>query len=172
MGEKKIYRAKRGAQFPSSRAQVYGEAIDNIREKKGGQFTPADIIESGKDPHSPLHEYFEWDNEIAGEKYRKHQARHLVNHIVTVYIKSEGEEIEQNAFVNVTINDKEKMQSCYVTLKEALTDKKLRQQVLEKAIREAEYWQTKYTDYNELKLIFNAIEMTKIDIVKTINDKR
>jgi hypothetical protein len=42
--------------------------------------TPKEILEKAKDPKSPLHKYFEWDNSKAGEQYRIYQARHLARH--------------------------------------------------------------------------------------------
>ena len=37
-----------------------------------------------------LHDYFEWDNSVAGHQYREHQARHLIRSVEVWYRKPEG----------------------------------------------------------------------------------
>jgi hypothetical protein len=43
-----------------------------------GNLTPEMIVEEARSRTSPLHHLFEWDNRVAGEKYRLGQARVLV----------------------------------------------------------------------------------------------
>jgi len=40
--------------------------------------TPASVLKEAKDPNSPLHKYFEWDNTAAAEKWRLRQAFELI----------------------------------------------------------------------------------------------
>lgn len=164
MMEKKVYKAKRGAPFAQKKAQIYGECIEEIKDKKGGAVRTKDVIEVAQDKHSPLHDYFEWDNKIAGAKYRTHQARQLLNHL-TVIVKTDGEEQEQKAYLNVSVVTEEGgVEQIYVTIDRALTDNEFRAQVLAQAIREIEYWQQKYKEYSELSTIFQAIERAKEEI--------
>lgn len=50
-------------------------------EQATGRLTPADVVADARDPASPLHGYFEWDDSVAGEKYREHQARALIRSV-------------------------------------------------------------------------------------------
>ena len=164
MMEKKVYKARRGAPFAQKKAQIYGECIEEINDKKGGAVRTRDVIEAAQDKHSLLHSYFEWDNEIAGAKYRIHQARQLLNHL-TVIVKTDGEEREQKAYLNVSVITEEgSVEQIYVTIDRALTDDEFRAQILAQAIREIEYWQQKYEEYSELSTIFQAIEAAKEEI--------
>jgi hypothetical protein len=43
-----------------------------------GRLTPAIVLDAAADPQSPLHESFEWDNDVAGERWRLEQARQLI----------------------------------------------------------------------------------------------
>jgi len=47
-----------------------------------------------------------------------------------------------------------------------MTEPELRKQVLERALKEVEYWQQRYMDYNELGKIFVAIKITKKKLKK------
>lgn len=47
-------------------------------ERDNGRLIPADIVEAARDPGSPLHSHFTWDDSEAAEKYRLMQARTLI----------------------------------------------------------------------------------------------
>lgn len=76
------YSARRGAPFSDKDAQAIGEYLTRI----GAEFTPNDVLEAARNPRSPIHRYFDWDDTSAAEKYRLHQARNLVNSIQIEFI--------------------------------------------------------------------------------------
>lgn len=154
------YKASRGAPFSEKKAQIYGRCIEEIEEKRGGTVKPVDVVNAARDSDSPLHDYFEWDDELAGAKYRIYQARQLLNHL-TVVVKTNGGERVQKAYLNVSLITEDSVEPIYVTVERALTDKEFRKQTLAKAIAEAKYWQQKYKEYTELSEIFAAIERAK-----------
>ena len=43
-----------------------------------GVYTPDGIVEAARDPANPLHPQFEWDDTVAGHRYRLNQARALI----------------------------------------------------------------------------------------------
>lgn len=47
----------------------------------GGRLTPAAVVEDAKDPASPLHACFQWDDEKAAQAHRLDQARALITSI-------------------------------------------------------------------------------------------
>lgn len=47
----------------------------------GGRLTPAAVVEDAKDPASPLHDCFQWDDEKAAYAHRLDQARALITSI-------------------------------------------------------------------------------------------
>ena len=166
MVTKKKYKAKKGAHFSQTNAQIYGECLDEIAMKKNGTIKPKDVVEKAGKKSSPLHDYFDWDNNSAGEKYRLHQARNLINSI-TVIIKYDHKEKEQKAFFSVNESpNEEDVNKTYVVMERVMTEPELRKQVLERAVNEAEYWQQKYMDYKELGKIFVAIKITKKKLKK------
>lgn len=161
--EKKIFRAAKGAQFEYEKAQIYGQELERIRKENGGVLTPQLVLNEAKDKNNLLHDYFEWDNTVAADKFRINLARHLINHIEIVIV-SNGTEKQQRAYLNVTKaneNNDEEVQRVYVTIEKALSEPELRKQVLANALREAEFWKEKYHDYKELSEVFLAIDKTK-----------
>jgi hypothetical protein len=46
-----------------------------------GELTPVMVVDVARDPQHPLHPRFEWDDTVAGEKYRVHQARQLIRSV-------------------------------------------------------------------------------------------
>jgi hypothetical protein len=62
---------------------------DALRElERDGRLIPSEVVDSARDPDSPLHSHFEWDNDEAAEKYRLSQARTLIRTVklmVTVH---------------------------------------------------------------------------------------
>ncbi len=62
-----------------------------------GKITPEVIVKEAGDITSPLHNYFEWDDEKAGHRWRVQQARILLNNI-QVKVVSDGEERQISVF--------------------------------------------------------------------------
>lgn len=62
-----------------------------------GKITPEVIVREASDKSSPLHSYFEWDDEKAGHRWRVQQARILLNNI-QVKVVSNGEERQISVF--------------------------------------------------------------------------
>jgi len=159
---KKIYKAKEGATFGKDKAELYGKALEDIEKKHNGILTPSVVLNEARNKSNPLHNYFNWNNNDAGEKYRLVQARLLINHIEIVIVH-EGTEKETRAYVNVSnVTEEGDKNQIYVTVERALTNKEYRRQTLANAIREAEYWKNKYKEFKELSSIFQAIKKTKI----------
>lgn len=52
-------------------------ALDDLA-REYGVVTPEHVVDAARDPRSPLHEYFEWDDAEAAEAYRREQARALL----------------------------------------------------------------------------------------------
>lgn len=68
MKNRELYEAKQHA-----RAE-----IARISTENNGKITPFLVVESARDPESPIHDYFDWDDASAAEKYRIEQARGLI----------------------------------------------------------------------------------------------
>lgn len=82
---------------PSIDAQIIGEELERI-EAQHGVIDPHVVLNASRDKSAPLHNHFEWDDSIAGEKWRIEQSRSLIR---SVEIIRETTEARVPAFINV-----------------------------------------------------------------------
>jgi len=111
--------------------QKIGEEITNLTQKRKGKLHPIDVVKEARDKDHILHNYFVWDNSVAGHKYRLQQARDLIANIVEVVVV-EGEQSKQRSFYSVSGNGGG--ERAYVTLKEAVSTPSYRKELLKKII--------------------------------------
>lgn len=50
-----------------------------------GRLTPAIVVDEARAKTHPLHSRFEWDNRVAGERWRREQAHELIRSVKVVY---------------------------------------------------------------------------------------
>lgn len=63
-----------------------------------GRLTPALVVDEARSEDHPLHDRFEWDDGIAGEAYRRTQARELIRSVKISFRDSKGEPAKIRAF--------------------------------------------------------------------------
>ena len=61
--------------------------------------TPEAVVEAARDPRSPLHDQFQWDDEAAGEAYRLQQARALIKRVRVDVVRADQTVIHAPVFV-------------------------------------------------------------------------
>lgn len=83
---------------PAIEAQIIGEELERI-EAHHGVIDPHVVLDASRPESAPLHDHFEWDDAIAGEKWRLEQSRSLIR---SVEIVRDETELRVPAFVNVT----------------------------------------------------------------------
>lgn len=84
------------------KAQEIGEAIESLAKSKGGTFKPKDLVEAGRKKGSLLHDFFEWQDSVAAQKWRNEQAKHLLR-VLKVRVDVDGEERLERAFICVDV---------------------------------------------------------------------
>lgn len=141
--------------------QAIGSHLEKLNNVYGS-LTARQIVDDAKHPGAPTHDVFEWNDSLAAEAHRLHQARMLMSAVVTVSESSTGEtEIQRRVFVSI---ESEEGASHYETLAHVLSDSEKRAQFLAKALSEFEAWQSRYEMYEELAAIFSAAETVKEEL--------
>ena len=130
---KKQYRAREGSPFSNKEAQIVGETLNNLRDRKG-ELTTERIVETARNETSPLHKYFEWSDNTASELYRLQQARHIINHVVEIVVVG-TEQVKQRSFFSIETSNRK---TAYVTIKQAIETESYRKQLLGRAIVQLE----------------------------------
>jgi hypothetical protein len=110
-------------------AQLVGETLQKIIESNKGFINAQLVVEQAASKQHPLHNYFEWDNSKAAQKYRETQARDLLNSVVEIVVVNK-EPKEFRSFHHVT--DK-KHGSVYVTVETVIETPDYLQQLIQEA---------------------------------------
>lgn len=119
--------------------------------RQRGELTPAIVVDEARPADAPLHDRFEWDDSIAGEKYREVQAAELIRSVKVVYT-DQPEERSVRAFVSVQRDD----HRGYVPTEEAVADDFTRKLLLAECRREWEAFKAKYSSLEEFAAIVNG----------------
>ncbi len=100
-------------------------------KRMGNAVTPNEVLEKAKDERTELHKCFEWDDSIAGEKYRLRQAGEVLRSLVIVQeVETEKgvQEVSVRMMENVVIEDKR----VYSPINHVLSDPDLKFQVMDR----------------------------------------
>lgn len=133
--------------------QAAGDTIEALRQRSGGQITPAQVVAAARSKRSVLHDAFEWDDTADAASYREQQARHLIGALVIIETPA-GKPRGMRAFVSIT----REQGPGYTALGVAMSDAELRAQVVAGALRELQQWRERYEGYVELAAVHEAIE--------------
>lgn len=126
---------------------------------ENGALTPRLVVDAARDPEHPLHDRFEWDDSLAGEKYREQQARQLIRTVKVVEPVGDLDEARVRAFHSVPRPDGQ----TYVPVEEVREDPFTRQLVLRTAEREFRQMFARYRHLREfLEVVQAAIDETKV----------
>lgn len=132
-------------------------ALEEIRTSNDGLLLPQTVVEHARNPESPLHDCFEWDDSEAAEQFRLWQARSLIRVCVTVEPQTQQ---TIRTYVSVMPQRKESGGG-YLSTIEAMSDPVQRALVLETALRELTAFEKKYQQLQELAPVFAAMDQVR-----------
>lgn len=133
-------------------AQVVGEMCEELSNTVG--LTPKTLLDANRDEDTPLHDYFEWRDDVAAEKYREEQARYVIRSIIVI---PDDIKPEVKAYCPVIVDGRPEFKHVETVIKSV----DLTQQMLENAKKELFAFQIKYNalrNYVELSDVFTSIE--------------
>jgi len=73
------------ARSQSTKAEIVDSELERLI-KRHGAVTKELVLQVASDPASPLHQFFEWDNGAAAERYRLEQAYRLIQASAYVFL--------------------------------------------------------------------------------------
>jgi hypothetical protein len=117
--------------------------------------TPRLVVDLARKPSHPLHSRFEWDDSIAGERYRESQARDLIQSVKIRFTRRNKQEADVRHFVSVRREDG----YSYMPIEDVAHDEITTQIVLRDMEREWRQLQAKYGHMKEfIQLVRKSIE--------------
>lgn len=114
--------------------------------------TPENIVGYAQQEDTELHKCFEWDNSIAGHKYRCIQAQQVVRNLVLV-----KEETKEKTPVRMFYNTGDRTGE-YKPIKMILQKEDEYQSLLKQAMEELRAFKKKYSCLSELEEIMELID--------------
>lgn len=124
--------------------------------RQAGILTPQVVLEFARDESHPLHSRFEWDDSVAGERYRIDQARELIRTVKVKYTQRDGSASDLRGFVSISRVDTPSRE--YLPVEEVAADPLMARLVLRDAERE---WRELFARYQHLD---EFIQMVRGDI--------
>lgn len=109
-------------------AQLVGEELEKL--ELAGEITSEMVLDfARKNPESETYKCFEWDDSIAGEKFRRYQATHIMSSI-SIKIKEEPVETQR---VYVSVKSSSDKTRKFKNIKEVLKDDEEYKQLVNRA---------------------------------------
>lgn len=136
--------------------QAAGEELERLRVWNNGRLESPAVVDASRDPGSPLHSYFEWNDTRAAERYREEQAGYLIR-MITIEVAPEEDRTPIRAFVSVKRDE----DRSYTSTVHALADPELRTQVVAQAFKELEAWRKRHAELVEFAAIFATIDQAR-----------
>lgn len=130
--------------FKADANKCYSEIIslENI--------TPSSVLERARDKESELHKCFEWDNDVAAERYRITQAGNIIR---MLYIVPKSEDVPPVRVLSRTSD------TVYQPTRTFLTNHDEYDDLLKRALSELESFRKKYNTLSELESVFEQIDL-------------
>lgn len=159
----KKYKFRPNSPYKDDDADAIGKFLEQKFPDK--KFNSRDVVEIARPKNSPIHDYFEWDDTIAAERYRIRQAQQLV---AALYIEITDSSITK-AYEALRIEDVK--DNVFVDQKTIETDVYLTDQVIQIAYKQLIHWKLKNEKYRDVfGGVLDAIEDLEVQGVPNENE--
>lgn len=142
-----IYQWKSGARIKGD-AQIAGEMCNQLESE--GRLNAQTLVDVNRPEDAPLHNSFEWNDSIAGEEWRKYQARNIIHSLV---VMPENKSVETRAFFKLS-----SVQNNYDSVHTIIQNEDKNAQLLRDAEKELRSFQVKYRGIKKLESVVEAID--------------
>lgn len=123
------------------------KVADEIGNRK---VTPQEVLEIARNENTELHKCFEWNNDVAAEKYRLIQAQRVIVNLV--FVKTDNEQEDVRCFQITT------ERNTYQPAQQFLVQHDEYQALLKRAKAELEAFRRRYARLTELEEVLKAID--------------
>jgi hypothetical protein len=128
-------------------------AIDALFEKHGKRINATHVISAARNSRSPLHSAFTWDKVKGWQKNLESEARILLCQYWEITM-IDDKPVRSRAIVS--LRSERKHGGGYRRVSDVLSTAALRAQMLEDALAELAYYESKYRTLTELAAVFEA----------------
>ena len=146
--------------------KTVSEELREIYNNSHGILKPQNVLDYAKNKNTALHRKFEWDDRVAGEKYRLWQARQIISYEVEITpADSEGpidlyiatkENQKQRTYQSLSIDRAE--DNGYRHIDDIMDNDYFKEQLFDDFKQDANRLRTKYQRLQRLDSVFHAID--------------
>lgn len=142
--------------FSNRDVQIIGPEITRIFHTHG-ESKPHVIVDEARPITSPLHPYFEWNDQKAAEEHRIDQARYILRCIqIEIIAPNSNNHVVVNIASSIT---RPQIGPVYQQTNVLLGNRSDRRQLLENAWAELRSFMNRYRDFVEFEPIFHVIRL-------------
>ncbi len=138
------------------------QEILKIGGRNSGYVPVEDVVEEARDPASPLHDFFTWDDTECAQKYRLLEAGHLVRRLKITLIRVGGEAKKLEVKLVRAFQNREsqrfKPNGGYEQVTDIMCDEEKRKDMLSQALRELGAYRKRYADLEELSKLWEVLD--------------
>ena len=116
------------------------------------------VLQRAKDESNPMHPLFEWDDSVAANNYRLHQASVLICNL-KAEVQNDTKPKTVRAYFNVSDDEK---QGKFINVNAAFENPDTKDIVLKRALRELQTFQKKYETLSEFSMLFEQINQLSL----------
>jgi hypothetical protein len=114
-----------------------------------GKLTPSVVVAVATSKNHPLHSRFEWDDKVAGPKYREVQARELIRSVRIVYKPAEEGAPERSVRAFHALRDEDEGERTYMPVDEVVRSEFLTKLLASDMRREWEALRRRWEHFEE-----------------------
>ena len=144
-----IYEWKTGTRH-AVKPEIAGAVFEELENKDG--LTAHTLVDASRPKNAPLHKEFEWDDAIAAEKHREHQARMMISHLMVRIA-----EVEEAPPVRAYVSFKDETLT-YENIATVLVDEEKTNALFDIAMKELEAFKRKYSNLEKFAGLFAEID--------------
>ena len=151
-----VYKWAQNYHSSADPAKVAAE-LEEIRRRSAGVIVTEVVLEEARNETTELHLCFEWQDDLAAEKFRMIQARTVVNSLRVVMEDASDNQEPARIYINVPSSDATHTNH-YVLRQEAVCREETRGFVIARAVQELQNWTQKYGDLEEFAEITQILQ--------------
>ena len=137
------------------------EKVFNEITSIGEEVTPQEVVDYARDKDTELHKCFEWKDRVAAEKYRLHQARAVMQNIITVVAYKGDDDTDKSVTVRAIVSTN-KYETKYETVTRAIENPESFARIQTSMLKDIQIFKQRYEKYASLKSeyieLFDAID--------------
>ena len=137
-------------------AQLVGKQCEELSRTVG--LSGKTLLDANRNEGDLLYDYFEWDNEVASEKWRVEQARRIITQLIVVDEQTNNQPVRGFYSLETKAFHKESNYHSFIAI---MKSEENRNTLLEIAIGELKAFRTKYAKLDELRKVFEIIDDLK-----------